>query len=82
MLTQPSEKEVRHIRNKRNDVWYHLALIQVATTLMLMRHHCVGDDGIGNGAKFGNFCNKISKCGGADGGGVGGRACSTAAQNF
>ena len=32
-------------------MWCHLALALDATTLMLMRHDCVGDDGIGNGAK-------------------------------
>ena len=45
------EKEVADIKEKRNNVWCHLALTLDATTLMLMRHDCVGDDGIGDGAK-------------------------------
>ena len=32
-------------------MWCHLALTLDATTLMLMRHDFVGDDGIGDGAK-------------------------------
>ena len=32
-------------------MWCHLALTLDATTLMLMRHDCVGDDGIGDAAK-------------------------------
>ena len=36
---------------ERNNVWCHLALTLDATTLMLMRHDCVGDDDIGDGAK-------------------------------
>ena len=32
-------------------MWCHLALTLDATTLMLMRHDCVGDDGIGDGTK-------------------------------
>ena len=42
------EKEVADIKEKRNNVWCHLALTLDATTLMLMRHDCVGDDGIGD----------------------------------
>ena len=32
-------------------MWFHLALTVDATNLMLMRHDCVGDDGIGDRAK-------------------------------
>ena len=32
-------------------MWCHLALTLDATTLMLIKHDCVGDDGIGDGAK-------------------------------
>ena len=45
------EKEVADIKEKRNNVWCHLALTLDATTLMLMIHDCVGDDGIGDRAK-------------------------------
>ena len=45
------EKEVADIKEKRNNVWCHLALTLDATTLMLMRHDYVGNDGIGDGAK-------------------------------
>ena len=45
------EKEVADIKKKRNNVWCHLALTLDATTLMVMRHDCVGDDGMGDGAK-------------------------------
>ena len=33
------------------NVWCHLALNIVASNLMLTRHGCLGDDGIGSGAK-------------------------------
>ena len=51
VLKDAYEKEVADIREKRNIVWCHLALTLDATTLMLMRHDCVGKDGIGDGAK-------------------------------
>ena len=51
LLKDAYEKEVADIKEKRNNVWCHLALTLDAKTLMLMRHDCVGDDGIGNGAK-------------------------------
>ena len=55
VLKDAYEKEVADIKEKRNNVWCHLALTLDATTLMLMRHDCVGDDGIGDGAKAWNF---------------------------
>ena len=45
------EKEVADIKKKRNNVWCHPSLTLDATTLMLMRHECVGDDGVGDGSK-------------------------------
>ena len=51
VLKDAYEKDVADIKEKRNNVWCHLALTLDATTLMLMRHDCVGDDGIGDGAK-------------------------------
>ena len=51
VLKDAYEKEVADIKEKRINVWCHLALTLDATTLMLMRHDCVGDDGIGDGAK-------------------------------
>ena len=51
VLKDAYEKEVADIKEKRNNVWCHLALTLDASTLMLMRHDCVGDDGIGDGAK-------------------------------
>ena len=51
VLKDAYEKEVADIKEKRNNVWCHLALTLDATTFMLMRHDCVGDDGIGDGAK-------------------------------
>ena len=51
VLKDAYEKEVADIKEKRNNVWCHLALTLEATTFMLMRHDCVGDDGIGDGAK-------------------------------
>ena len=55
VLKDPYEKEVADIKEKRNNKWCHLALTLDATTLMLMRHDCVGDDGIGDGAKAGKL---------------------------
>ena len=51
VLKDANEKEVADIKEKRNNLWCHLALTIDAKTLMLMRHVCVGDDGIGDGAK-------------------------------
>ena len=51
VLKDAYEKDVADIIEKRNNVWCHLALTLDATTLMLMRHDCVGDDGIGDGVK-------------------------------
>ena len=51
VLKDAYEKEVADIKEKRNNVWCQLALTLDATNLMLMRRDCVGDDGIGVGAK-------------------------------
>ena len=51
VLKDAYEKEVADIKEKRNNVWCHLALTLDAGTLMLMRHDCVGDSGIEDGAK-------------------------------
>ena len=45
------EKEVADIKEKRNNVWCHLALTLDATNLILKRRDSVGDDGIGDEAK-------------------------------
>ena len=80
VLKDEYEKEVADIKEKQNNVWCHLALTLDATTLMLMRHDCVGDDAIGDGAKAWKFLQKkISECGDADSGDFGCTACSTAA---
>ena len=41
MLKDAYEKEVADIKEKRNNVWCHLALTLDATTLILMRHDSV-----------------------------------------
>ena len=51
VLKDAYEKEVAEIKEKRKNVWCHLALNLDATALMLMRHDCMGDDDIGDGAK-------------------------------
>ena len=51
VLKDAYEKEVEDIKEKRNNVWCHVSLTLDATALMLMRHDCVGYDGIGDGAK-------------------------------
>ena len=51
VLKDTFEKEVADIKENRNNVWCNLALTLDAITLMLMRLDCVGDDGIGDGAK-------------------------------
>ena len=58
VLKDAYEKEVADIKEKRNNVWRHLALTLDATTLMLKRHDCVGDDGIGDEAKAWKFCKR------------------------
>ena len=50
VLKDAYNKEVADIKEKRNNVWCHLALTPNVTTLMLMRHDFVGDDGIRDGA--------------------------------
>ena len=50
LLKDAYEKEVADISEIRNIVWCTLALTLDATTLMLTRHDCVGDDGIRDGA--------------------------------
>ena len=45
VLKDAYEKEVEELKEKRNNVLCRLALTLDATTLMLMRHDCVGDDG-------------------------------------
>ena len=50
MLKDACGKEFAEIKEKRNNVLCHLALTIDATTLMLMRRDCVGDNGIGAGA--------------------------------
>ena len=62
----------------RGAIWQTLD----ATTLMLMRHDCVGDDGIGDGAKAWKLLQEVLECGDADSGDFGGTACSTAARGF
>ena len=52
------EKEIADIKEKRNNVLWHLALTLDATTLLLMRQDCVGDDGIGDEAKARRFCKR------------------------
>ena len=51
VLKDAYDKEVADIKEKQNNLWCHLALTLDATTLTLMRHDCVGDDGIGDEAK-------------------------------
>ena len=46
VLKDAYEKEVADIKEKRNNVWCHLALILDATSLILMRQDCVGVEGI------------------------------------
>ena len=46
VLKDAYEKEVADIKEKRNNVWCHLALTLDKTTLRLMRYECVGDDGM------------------------------------
>ena len=55
MLEDAYEQEVVDIREKRNNVWCHLALTLDAANLMLMRHDCLGEDGIGDVAKDWKF---------------------------
>ena len=56
VLKDAYEKEAADIKEKRNNVRCYLALALVATTIMLMRHDCVGDDSIGDGAKAWKLC--------------------------
>ena len=58
VLKDAYEKEVADIKKKRNNVWCHLALTPDETTILLVRHDCVGDDGTGDGAKAYSFCKR------------------------
>ena len=46
VLKDAYEKEAADIKEKRKNVWCHLALTLDVTTLMLMRYDCGGEDGI------------------------------------
>ena len=72
MLKDAYEKEVADIKEKRNNVWRHLALTVDLATLLLMRHDCMGDDGLGDGAKAWKLLQEISECGDANSGDFGG----------
>ena len=62
VLKDAYENEVADIKEKWNNMWYHLALTLEATTLMLKRHDCVGDDGIGDGAKAWKLLQERFQC--------------------
>ena len=80
VLKDAYEKEFADIKEKRNNVWCPMALTLDASTVMLMRHDCLGDDGIGDGAKAWMLLQeRFCECGDADSGHFGGTACSTAA---
>ena len=51
VLMDAYEKEVALIREKRNNVWCHLALTLDATTLLLIRHDSEGDENLGDWSK-------------------------------
>ena len=51
VLKDAREKEIADIKEKRNNAWCHLELALDETTLKLMRHYCVGNDGIEDVAK-------------------------------
>ena len=51
VLKDAYEKEIADIKEKGNNVWYHLALTLDATTLMLMRQDGMRDDGTRDEAK-------------------------------
>ena len=81
VLKDSYEKEVADIKEKRNNVWCHLALTLDATTLMLMRHDCVGDKQHRRWNKgLEAFAREISECGDCDNGDFGDTACSNAAR--
>ena len=82
VLKDAYEKEVADIKEKRNNVWCHLALTLDATTLMLMRHDCVGDDGIGDGAKASKLLQERFQSVETPTADFSGTACSTAARGF
>ena len=45
------EKRVSELNEKSNSVWCNLALVLDTTTLMLIKHDCLNDNGTGNGTK-------------------------------
>ena len=51
LLKDAYGKEVADIKEKGNNVWCHLVLTPESATLILMRHDCMGNYGIGDGAK-------------------------------
>ena len=62
LLKDAYEKDVADINEKRNNVWCNLALTLDAITLMMMRHDCMGDDGIGDGAKAWKLSQESVEC--------------------
>ena len=84
VLKDAYENEVADIKEKRNNVWCHLALTLDATTLMLMRHDCVEKMmALEMEQRLGSFCKRDFRvCGDTDSGDFSGTACSTAARGF
>ena len=58
VLKDAYEKAFADIKEKRNNLWFHLALSLDATNFLLMRYYCVGNDGIREGAKAGKLLNE------------------------
>ena len=82
VLKDAYEKEVLDSKEKENNVWCHLELTLDAAKLMLMRHGCVRDDDIGDGAKTSKLLHEISECGYVHSGDFGNTTCSTAARGL
>ena len=62
VLKDAYEEKVADIKEKRSDVWCHLALTLEATNLLPMRNDCMGYDSSGYGAKAWKILQEWFQC--------------------
>ena len=61
VATEEFENNKKKFRNDKITLWCMLALTLDSTSLMLIRHDCVGKDGVGDGTRAWKFCRKDSE---------------------
>ena len=54
-------RALENIEKRKNTLWCYLAMVLDTTSLMLIRHDCVDNKGLGDGHKAWGFCKKGSE---------------------